>query len=71
MMTLLIQRPFVRQRTAFGRADSAGVQDHGVLFIDGEPILHPIAEGVEQHAGVSDKASMVARLDQPPCCSST
>lgn len=56
MMTLLIQRPFVRQRTAFGRADSAGVQDHGVLFIDGEPILHPIAEGVEQHAGISDKS---------------
>ncbi|MNT26983.1 hypothetical protein D3C72_1625890 [compost metagenome] len=55
MVALLIQYSPGWQLTALRRANGARMQDHGVLLVDGQPILYPVTECVKQHFGIIDK----------------
>ena len=53
MMILLVQRLLVRQFAIGGHANRAGMEDHGVLFIDGQPERNFGGKFAEQQPGIA------------------
>ena len=53
MMILLVQRLLIRQFTIGGHANRAGMQDHGVLFVDGQPERNFGGKFAEQQPGIA------------------
>lgn len=56
MVIHLVEGLAVGQHPALGQPDGAGMQDHGVLLVDGEPVLHLAAKLGEQHPGIVFKS---------------
>ena len=65
MMVLLIQFLCRGQLPAFWKADGAGMQDHGILFVDRQPVFYGIPKVLKQNISVFNK-SIDCLPVQPP-----